>query len=352
MELLSLEQRITLIKTYYSGQSVKEIKDAFVAIYEYRELPAESTFRRVVDKFNRTGSVRLKSDDPIPEINVNEDRTEIVLAAVAADPKTSLSKIEADTGVPKTTAFRILHSQKFKAYKLQRHQELLNADLEKRIEFCQILVDRMNTNRNFSLNLCFTDECSFTLHNEPNTQNTRLWATENPHQFVATRTQYPQKVNVWTGICRGSIIGPFFIEGNLTGATYLELLQNNIVPALEQLNLNIPDIIFQHDGCPSHSTRLVREFLNETFTEWIGRGGTVGWPPRSPDLAPCDFFLWGHVKNNIYKTKPQDINELKQRIRDECGRINIRMLANVRQEFYDRLHYCLAENGNIFEHLL
>ena len=25
------------------------------------------------------------------------------------------------------------------------------------------------------------------------------------------------------------------------------------------------------------------------------------WPPSSPDLTPCDFFLWGYVKDNAYK---------------------------------------------------
>ena len=25
------------------------------------------------------------------------------------------------------------------------------------------------------------------------------------------------------------------------------------------------------------------------------------WPPRSPDLTPCDFFLRGYVKDNAYK---------------------------------------------------
>ena len=25
------------------------------------------------------------------------------------------------------------------------------------------------------------------------------------------------------------------------------------------------------------------------------------WPPRSPGLTPCDFFLWGYVKDNAYK---------------------------------------------------
>ncbi|KAJ8944389.1 hypothetical protein NQ318_017709, partial [Aromia moschata] len=41
-------------------------------------------------------------------------------------------------------------------------------------------------------------------------------------------TQNPEKVNVWAGIIGQNIIGPFFIDGNLNGETYLALLQNNV----------------------------------------------------------------------------------------------------------------------------
>jgi hypothetical protein len=40
---------------------------------------------------------------------------------------------------------------------------------------------------------------------------------------------------------------------------------------------------------------------------WIGRGapfGNLAWPPRSPDLIPPDFFLWGHVKQLTYSKDP------------------------------------------------
>ena len=31
--------------------------------------------------------------------------------------------------------------------------------------------------------------------------------------------------------------------------------------------------------------------MDEIFVEkWIGRGGPVAWPPRSPDLALPDYF--------------------------------------------------------------
>ncbi|EZA48500.1 hypothetical protein X777_12995, partial [Ooceraea biroi] len=47
-----------------------------------------------------------------------------------------------------------------------------------------------------------------------------------------------------------------------------------------------------------------RNILNESFPDrWIGRGGRISWPARSPDLTPLDFFLWGHLKNEVFLTR-------------------------------------------------
>ena len=82
-----------------------------------------------------------------------------------------------------------------------------------------------------------------------------------------------------------------------------------------QLNDLQPTIIFQQDGAPPYWGLLVRGFLNETFPDrWIGRDGPIPWPPCSPDITPLDFFLWGYVKDIVYRTQIRDITDLKQRI--------------------------------------
>jgi len=59
-------------------------------------------------------------------------------------------------------------------------------------------------------------------------------------------------------------------------------------------------------------------FVNEIFNNiWLERGGPTSWAPRSPDLSPLDFFLWRHLKTNIYKTTVKDLDDLKTRIIDE-----------------------------------
>jgi hypothetical protein len=47
---------------------------------------------------------------------------------------------------------------------------------------------------------------------------------------------------------------------------------------------------------------------------WVGRDGPIPWPPRSPDITPLDFFLWGYFKDIVYKTPVTSLVELKIRI--------------------------------------
>ncbi|EZA53536.1 hypothetical protein X777_07004, partial [Ooceraea biroi] len=57
-------------------------------------------------------------------------------------------------------------------------------------------------------------------------------------------------------------------------------------------------------------TSFARNILNEPFPDrWIGRGGRISWPARSPDLTPLDFFLWGHLKNEVYRDIPNYNND-------------------------------------------
>jgi len=74
---------------------------------------------------------------------------------------------------------------------------------------------------------------------------------------------------------------------------------------MSQLNEDSNDYIFQQDGSLTHY-KDVRGYLNRNLPQrWIGRTGKeddalMRWPPRSPDLTPCDFFFWGFVKDTVF----------------------------------------------------
>ncbi|KZC08925.1 hypothetical protein WN55_00316, partial [Dufourea novaeangliae] len=109
----------------------------------------------------------------------------------------------------------------------------------------------------------------------------------------------------------------------------------------------------QHDGCPAHYARRVRDALNELYpNKWVRRVGLVSWPPRSPDLTPLDFFLWGALKNSVYQEVPATPENMKQQIIAACARISSETIRHARDAAIRRLQLCIDANGHHFEHLL
>jgi hypothetical protein len=90
----------------------------------------------------------------------------------------------------------------------------------------------------------------------------------------------------------------------------------------------------------------VRTALNNTFpNRWIGRGGPIAWPPRSPDIIPLDFFFWGYVKDIVYSTRVPDINNLRARIVEAVATITPDMLERTWTKVEYRLDIVRATQG-------
>jgi hypothetical protein len=78
----------------------------------------------------------------------------------------------------------------------------------------------------------------------------------------------------------------------------------------------------------------------------------IPWSPRSPNITPCDFFLWSYVKDNVYVPPlPRDLPELRQRIVAAVDTIDVDMLQRVWQELDYRIDVCRVTRGGHMEHL-
>ena len=77
----------------------------------------------------------------------------------------------------------------------------------------------------------------------------------------------------------------------------------------------------------------------------ISRRGEVVWPPRSCDLTPLDYYLWGAVKDKCYADNSGTIDALKDNIREDIGEIQLHTIDNVLKNCNDRVGYCMASRG-------
>ncbi|XP_066585439.1 uncharacterized protein [Prorops nasuta] len=148
-------------------------------------------------------------------------------------------------------------------------------------------------------------------------------------------------------------IGPVFFPPKLDGEKYVEFLQEQLTLLLEDVPLLVrKNMIFQHDGAPAHFHRNTRTTLDAQFPDrWMGRGGPITWPARSPDLTPLDFFLWGHIKNLVENERGGREEEVRAAIIAAFQTLTSDMVHRATRDIVRRAELCVQQRGRQFEHL-
>ncbi|GFV76004.1 transposable element Tc3 transposase [Trichonephila clavipes] len=176
----------------------------------------------------------------------------------------------------------------------------------------------------FHKRILFNDEAHFWLNGYVNKQNCRIWSEANPQVYVGTPL-HPEKLTVWCALWAGGIIGPYFFKND------------------EGHNVTVNgDRSCGSNETAQHVTQLVPQIdlLKDMFGDrLISRFGPVNWPPRSCDLTPLDYFLWGCVKSLVYADKPQTLDLLEDNIRHVIADIRPQMLEKVIENWTSRLDY-------------
>ncbi|KAJ3649791.1 hypothetical protein Zmor_021512 [Zophobas morio] len=357
----SLEQNTFIVMSYYRNgvlneygdwvYSVDACKDEYLVKYPVviEEESLKTHIRRIVARFNDTGSVCKGKPTGRPE--VSEDVVDDLRTRMEQSPKKSLSKLSLQSGVPYSTCQKVVKKKlHMHPYKISLVQELQPADFPRRVQYCHWFQANLDDNRILDLSF-FSDEAWFHLSGYVNSQNFRIWSTENPHAFEETPL-HAMKVGVWLAVSRRRFIGPIFFQDTINAARYreqiLDVFVNQLLP--EELESGY----FQQDGATAHTTRENLRYLEEFYDDRIiSLRANPEWPPRSPDLTPLDFSVFGWMKDSIYKNRIHTLEELMDKITRFCNEnLNEEVLQDIFENKKRRVALCLRENGQHFQHLL
>lgn len=333
-----------------------------VAARRYAELypnrqrhPSAAVILGAAQRLYETGNVFPNKRDTGRDRNARTLRnTEAVLRAVEQDSESSTRVIAREHDLSHSTVRRILEEEKLHAFHYTCVQHLLPQDYPSRMLFCQNFLRRADRDPTFPSRVIFSDESLFTQEGTFNSHNMHCWNEENPYVTRIRNFQIRWKLNVWAGIRGTEILGPIILPDILTGAAYLEMLRDNLPEFLEDVPLlERNKIIFQQDGAGPHNARIVTNYLNQQFPgRWMGRYGPIRWPARSPDLNPLDFFFWGYCNEQVYRTLPEDLEDLETRLRYAVWSIDEGTMQNVQANLLRRMRACVRMDGGHFEHLL
>jgi hypothetical protein len=131
-------------------------------------------------------------------------------------------------------------------------------------------------------------------------------------------------------------------------------LENFLRPKIEEYGEehNLEDFWFQQDGATAHTTRRPHAILKMFPGRVVSLHEAVPWPLRSPDLSPCDFFLWGYLKAEVFKHRPRTLDQLKEAIQEETEGIAPDVLVRVLENFQERLYMCIGHQGHHLDDII
>ncbi|EZA55091.1 hypothetical protein X777_05363 [Ooceraea biroi] len=127
------------------------------------------------------------------------------------------------------------------------------------------------------------------------------------------------------------------------------LLETQFFPHAKKRGL-VRGFHFMQDGATPHRTQEVFETIHKVYGNRI-IGGRLEWPPYSPDLNPCDFFLWGYIKDHCYAGNPETVSDLVVAIKKVVSNIKDDMLEKVFTSFRKRIDFCTNSDGAHFENI-
>ena len=313
-----------------------------------RKVPRFLAFKRLIDRFCSSGHTRPLSPPGKPVTTENDIAS--VKAFFEANEKAHLRQAGRELGMSMSKVWNILRNKlKWKAFRQHRSQVLSDQHKVKRLSACKWFV-------NMGVEFCqdkviYGDEKYFVLKQGPNRQNDRYWAPVNPHELVETKDQGGKKAMCWVGLVEGKVIGPVWFEGNMNGEVYkvgvLDHVWNKVKGQATRKGY-----YFMQDGASSHTTNANLEFLLSKFQgRVISNKTNIIWPPKSPDMNPLDFFLWGHSMSHIYRCQPRTLTDLKDMVGDFCQELDPDLVKKVCRSVFTRAKICIQQKGGHFEHI-
>ena len=99
-----------------------------------------------------------------------------------------------------------------------------------------------------------------------------------------------------------------------------------------------------HDNAPSHRSSLVTDFLTRNRISTINHHS-----PYSPDMAPCDFYLFGKLHLAMKGKRFASVEAIQKACTDILRDIPVNDLKHSFEKLLDRAKQCIPTRGDYFE---
>jgi hypothetical protein len=336
-------QRVLVVEHYLASRSCLTCQDEFRDTFPDSPGPNKLTVSCLVNHFRDTGSVQDRNRSGRPSL-LSDDSLNAIRQTLLRSSRKLLRKLSLQSGLSYGSVHKATKILNLHPYRVHVMHELKEPDKEKRLQYCRWFKHFIRGGIDISDKVFYGDEAWFLRSGYINSQNNRICSAENPHVFH-DRPLHSLKDGLWCSVSRRRIIGPIFFSETITAERYQELIMNSI--SLSEVDEQ--DCWFQQDGATAKTANSAMQMSSECFADRIISRNL--WPPRSPDLPSPDFYLWGLLKENVYK-KSAHIWRIETKYWAVHFKRHCTNSSPVASNTRKRVNTCIAERGGHFQNLI
>ena len=130
------------------------------------------------------------------------------------------------------------------------------------------------------------------------------------------------------------------VEGRMNADQYVDILEENLLPSLEEFETSTEDLIFQQDNDPKHTSKKAQKWMKDNNIPLLD------WPPQSPDISPIEH-LWHHIKMELckYPTHAKGVWEIWERVAEVWNDIPVKVVRNLIESMPRRIEAVIKAKG-------
>lgn len=193
-------------------------------------------------------------------------------------------------------------------------------------------------------NIIWSDESKFDVCVGDSRKRVLRTSSEAFHNdCLVKKVKFPASVMVWGCMSAKGVGKLHFIDGIVNAQKYKEILEASFLPSIAQCAADDGDFMFQQDGAPCHTAKIVKTWFQEHNIP------VLKWTSSSPDLSPIET-LWHNMKKQLRKNPARTVPELKATLQNVWNNIPPEECARLVDTMPSRIKAVIANKGEVTQY--
>ncbi|CAK9810894.1 Transposable element Tc1 transposase [Anthophora plagiata] len=329
MRELTLAERSQIFYRRINGDSLKKIAlDSNIS--------AEGV-RKIVHRLEQNGTAENQPKSGHPR-KTTRKQDRVIVREVKKNPLVSTKQLKSDLNLP--------------IEEIQIHARIKQVGFLERISKKQPFISKINAKKRFAFakqfknkspdfwkKVIFIDESKFELR----CCNRRKYVWKKQGECFKSTVITPtvkyggESVCVWGCFSANDVGNLHFIDGILTGARYVNIVQQNLQDSTIKMNIH-GDYISQQDNDPKHKCKLATKYFNGYDFQLLP------WPPQSPYLNLIEH-LWDHLDRSVSEKFRNNKSVFKQALLSIWNSIDENIINKLFESMPRRLEEVIRNKG-------